>query len=593
MATNNILTKSDKFTEEYCCSIVRIGEIHPIEGKDRIGRTLVNGETIVVNKNQVKEGQVYIYASNETQLNTEFLSKNNLFESGSWELNSNAEEVRETAEARRRLNDIIRDNKNLIEKMTKIMKYINEDYEKELNATDNDKEREAIVARLERVRDYAIRRLENTLYICDENADNNTVVLALEKFINERQLQNETDEKHRVEFDDFMRAHCGFFGKNGRVRAIKLGGILSMGYLFDVNELIRYNKNVESINIEELVGQDFDTVDGVEFVKAYVPPMPAESRRRSKGEKRNKKIERFDRMIKGEFLFHYDTNPLKKNIQNFKPDDVVTISTKVHGTSICIGKVHVKQPIKLPIFKRLFNFFIDTTGLFKSKRIIDYTIEYGNVTSSRTVIKNQYINKNVNGGFYGEDIWTEYGDLFYPYLDEGMTVYGEIVGYTKGGKSIQPSYDYGCEPNCNKLMPYRITTSNEDGTKREWSVMEVKEWTENLQEKLKESNPDLYERIMVIEILYHGTLADMYPELSLTEHWHENIIEAMCADKKRLGMEGNEYLCKNKVPREGIVVRCDNSEIPEAYKLKTEKFFARERKLIDEGKVDIEMFENF
>ena len=30
-----ILGKSDNFTSEYCCSIVRIGEIRPIEGKDR------------------------------------------------------------------------------------------------------------------------------------------------------------------------------------------------------------------------------------------------------------------------------------------------------------------------------------------------------------------------------------------------------------------------------------------------------------------------------------------------------------------------------------------------------------------------------
>ena len=51
-----MFSKSDSFKSEYCCSIIRVGEVKPIEGKDKIGYTLVNGETIVVRKDQVKEG---------------------------------------------------------------------------------------------------------------------------------------------------------------------------------------------------------------------------------------------------------------------------------------------------------------------------------------------------------------------------------------------------------------------------------------------------------------------------------------------------------------------------------------------------------
>ena len=87
---NNIFTKSNFFKSEYCCSIIKIGEVKPIEGKDKIGYTLVNGETIVVRKDQVKEGDVLCYASNETQLDKDFLGANNLFESSSYQLNSNA-----------------------------------------------------------------------------------------------------------------------------------------------------------------------------------------------------------------------------------------------------------------------------------------------------------------------------------------------------------------------------------------------------------------------------------------------------------------------------------------------------------------------
>ena len=82
------------------------------------------------------------------------------------------------------------------------------------------------------------------------------------------------------------------------------------------------------------------------------------------------------------------------------PDDDVTISVKVHGISGCFAKVHVKEKINLPFMKNLFNKFVDYTGLFKKHRITDYKVVYGPVYSSRTVIKNRYINNKVNSGSY-------------------------------------------------------------------------------------------------------------------------------------------------------------------------------------------------
>lgn len=89
--------------------------------------------------------------------------------------------------------------------------------------------------------------------------------------------------------------------------------------------------------------------------------------------------------------------------------------------------------------------------------------------------------------------------------------------------------------------------------------------------------------------LYHGTLADLYPEISTTDHWHENVLEAMKADKIHFGMEENEPYCKNKVPREGVVIRIDNDKKAEAFKLKCLKFYEFEKKRVDKGEVDIEM----
>ena len=97
-------------------------------------------------------------------------------------------------------------------------------------------------------------------------------------------------------------------------------------------------------------------------------------------------------------------------------------------------------------------------------------------------------------------------------------------------------------------------------------------------------------RIHVIDLLYHGTLSELYPEIDTENHWHENVLEAMKNDKEHFGMEELEPLCKTyNSPREGICLRIDNDKILECFKLKTKSFASTECLLIDAGEVDIEM----
>lgn len=575
--------KSENFKEEYCCSIIRVGEIKPIVGKDKIGFTLVNGESIVIRKDQVKEGDILIYASNESELNKDFLGANNLFESNSYELNSNASEVEKYILKNKDLKPQLNSVEKNLAKLDNCIKFVIR-YESEVATAEGDEDI---------LYDLSQRLAKSTGFISGYINRNVEDFPSLVEFVNEAEkvrAEKETlfkELKSEIEANtEYIRSRVGFFNKTGRVRSIRLGGVASKGYLFTLEELAKYNPKVKDINLEEYLGQDFDTVDGELFVKAYVPFVPEKRTKTSSAEKRNKKIVRFDRMIEGEFSFNYDSLLLPKNIHKIKPTDRVAITVKVHGTSFVCGKVHVKTPIKLPFIQRMCNKFIDLTGWFKKYRTIDYKIEYGNVTSSRKVIKNKYINKDVTDGYYSVDVYSEYGELIYPYLSEGMTVYGEIFGYlTNNTKMIQKQYDYGCEVGTNKLMPYRITTSLPDGGKYEWNVEEVKDWTE----KLIKEHPEIADRIHVIDLLYHGTLADLYPTLSLTEHWNENVLEELRNDKKHFGMEKNEPLCENKVPREGLCIRIDDDETNENFKLKCQKFYDREKKLMDEGEVDIEM----
>lgn len=357
----------------------------------------------------------------------------------------------------------------------------------------------------------------------------------------------------------------------------------------------------------------FDTIGDDLFVKAYVPRISnREQARANKAAKRNKRLKRFDRMIEGQFSFHYDTNQLADNMWRFNPTTMVTISTKWHGTSHIVGRVLVKKPLPASLPRMIVNKrkarqlkylykaerrfywqkFVVKNKIESIKNYLNsqYTVDYGKVTSSRGVIKNRYINQGVTHGYYGVDIWTSYGDLLYPYLIDGMEVFSEIVGYVTGSQSmIQKGYDYGCAPGTNKIMPYRITINNPEGGVTEWDVMEVYGWTLQL---LKE-HPELKDKVVPIDILYHGTLGNLYPDIDPEQHWNDNVLKALRADKEHFKMEENEPACKNKVPREGIVIRIDGDAKSEAFKLKSDAFKFREAKQYDDGEVDTEAMEAY
>ena len=506
----NIFKMSKDGKSEYCINIVKIGTLTPIEGSDFLAQTFIGDASIVVRKDQVKEGDLLFYASNECQLNEKFLSANNLFEIGCYEKNSNADEVKELLDAA-------------------------EKCEVELSKDCTAEQAEA--------------------------------------------LRNERDA-----YKAKAKAKCGFFTHNGRVRMIRLKKTPSMGYLFSKDEMTKYCPKVVDINMEDYLNVDFDTVDGELFVKAYVPPIKERGMRGNGQSKRDKKAKCFNRII--EWAFHYDTDMLAKNIWKIRPDDIVTITNKLHGTSWIAGKVKTRNPKKIAIYKRIWNKIVDTFGIFNDTRFIDYTIDYDVVYSSRGVIKNQYINENVTSGYYKFDIWKEATDIIAPYLKEDMTVYGEICGWA-GQSAIQKGYDYGCKQGEFFLMPYRITTKMKEDSdeKYEWNVDEVRQWTENL---IKE-HPELSEKVHPITMFYHGTLADLYPHIKVEEHWHENVVIEMMKDKEHFGMEELEPMCKNKVPREGVVLRIDNDPFKQAFKLKCTAFREREAKSIDKGEVDIEM----
>ena len=206
---------------------------------------------------------------------------------------------------------------------------------------------------------------------------------------------------------------------------------------------------------------------------------------------------------------------------------------------------------------------------------------YDHLYASKNVIKNQYYNPNVTPGFYGCDTWKYADDYLRPYLQKGMTIYAEIVGYNPTGTYIQKGYDYGCEqPNVIvddlvyepekhfKVRPYRITLTNVDGEVHEFSAREVQQYCKSV-------------GLTPVTEYYYGYAKDLYPELdSRDENWSNKFLDKLSNDK-RFYMECKSPSCNNKVPHEGIVIKKEDM-IGHAWKLKCFKF-------VDKAQSDPEM----
>ena len=378
----------------------------------------------------------------------------------------------------------------------------------------------------------------------------------------DKELNNNPDDKP------------GFFSKNGRVKAIRLKGLPSGGFLLPFSHF--NNWLVDSVNktVKPTDGLEFDEVaDGDKSFwvcrKYIVPTQVHPYDRVAKKNRRDKHLKLFDRIRDDQFHFHYDTILLRKCPQVIQPDDLIHISSKWHGTSHISAYVLCHHPLnwRQKIAKWLTGASFD---------------EYGYIYSSRSVIKNQYYNKKVTPGFYNCDVWGIAHKVLQPHLIKGMTIYAEIVGFLPTGGYIQKNYDYGCEPPTEneykegknfKIYVYRITTVNEDGIIHEWSTQEVQTWCKN-------------QGLRPVIQLYYGKAKDLYPELNINEHWTENFMDKLANDK-RFFMEMDSPDCSNKVPHEGIVIKRENM-ISEAFKLKCFKFLGKEQEALDRGETNIE-----
>lgn len=360
----------------------------------------------------------------------------------------------------------------------------------------------------------------------------------------------------------------GFFNSKGRVRAVKLRGQPSMGYIVPVEVFFNWI-NAETASSTYVfspskdLNVEFDAFvagDKQYFVcKKYVNKQDKIDKNKEKQANQKYKAEKVSKLIDNQFRLHCDTPQFGKSIFKFHPEDIIAITHKLHGTSGVFSKVLCKKPLKW------------YQKLFKKVGIEINETHYDSVYSSRKVIKNKtYSDKEVTGGFYGEDIWGVVAKELDPFIEQGMTLYCEIVGYLESGKMVQSGYDYGCEEGRHDTYVYRITTTMPNGTVYEWSTPQIVEWCTK-------------KGIKHVPLYYYGTAGDRFPDLDTEAHWQDEFLNKM----KQTYLEKMDPICNNQVPDEGVCIRRESLEI-DTYKLKSFAFLQKESADLDKGEVDIE-----
>lgn len=333
----------------------------------------------------------------------------------------------------------------------------------------------------------------------------------------------------------------GYLEDNRRVKALRFRGhtsnalfmpLSSLSYADGVPDLIEWYKE----------GTVFDTFNDFHICRKYVRP-----NQRGLGQGRNLKenVRRVDAKF---FPEHFDTANYFRNADKIEPTDYVTVTQKLHGTSIRVGHTVVKRKLS----------WVERLARRLGAKIQD--TEYDYVYGSRKVTKDP--NNPESNHFYGEDLWSLEGARLVGLLPKGFMVYGELIGWTSNNSPIQKGYTYGIPEGTRELYVYRVTTINPEGRQTDLSWDAVKEFCSSVGLKYV---PELVQPRRNVDPGFVQAFLDrsFYPS------W-ENALP----------------VGKGKVD-EGVVVRREGLN-PLVLKAKSPIFLEHETKMLDKEEVDLE-----
>lgn len=357
----------------------------------------------------------------------------------------------------------------------------------------------------------------------------------------------------------------GYFEDTCRVRAQPLRGQPSNGVLFRVFDIENWLEeetgkpvgfSIQS-TFNDVIGKEFDSFNDIIICEKYIVK---DNTKQSLGKTVRAAKDKQELIIDNQFRLHYDTTHLKKSIHQFVPEDYVVITYKLHGTSGISANVLTKR--KLNVIEKLLSKFIN----IKKE-------EYSLINSSRKVIKLVGdVEEKVNG-YYNTNIHIAAHKTLVDAIEPGITLYYEIVGYCGDGY-IQKHYDYGCNVGEFKSYMYRITYTTPQGKVIEFSWSQVEDYCNKY-------------GLNIVPVLYKGQLKNIIPnkykELS---NWSDKLYEELVKQYT----DKDCFMCKSKMPEEGICIRNESSHTTlfKAFKLKSFRFLQIESAEMDAGESNIE-----
>jgi len=369
----------------------------------------------------------------------------------------------------------------------------------------------------------------------------------------------------------------GYFEENGRIKCVKLRGNDSLGLFMPIESVLTLFPDSGKLDPNyKKIGMEYDTLNDIEICTKYIPKHTRTPGQGNAGDGDNGELEL--KIIEGQFKFHKDTTVIYKNLYRYNPNDVISVTYKIHGTSGISSRINCKR--KLSKFEQFLKKWIKV-------KISD--TQYDFVNSSRKKLMNAVLDTKELKYPRNKSIW-EIADLsLRNFLDDGMTLYYEIAGYQPGGALTQNNFDYGCTfpkgLNADefilgthfRVFIYRITTTNIRGKVIEMPALQLQQWCKN-------------RGLEGVPVLYYGYAKDFCPTLKTEELSESEVYDWRKRFLEKLKSQFNEkdcFMCSSKVPEEGCVVRIESEGI-EAYKCKSDRFLEMETKELDKGTIDIE-----
>lgn len=352
---------------------------------------------------------------------------------------------------------------------------------------------------------------------------------------------------HRHADKNEDQSQAGYLEDNRHIRSMKLKGHTSSALVMKLSAL-SYIKKLDLTQFNE--GDVFDRIGDHVICQKYISK---KTRAQAVFEKNKKVWSRVDEKFLPQ---HYDTDSYFKNSHIIPEEREVTVTQKLHGTSLRVANTIVQRKLT---FKDKFALKL---GAMVCKTEYDYV--YG----SRRVIKDK--NNPTHVHFYDTDIWSIEGEKLVGKIPQGYLVYGELIGWTPEGAPLQSKYTYDVPHGLAELYVYRVATINPEGVVTDLTYDQIAEFCRDRGFK-------------VVPLLWRGKYKDFKPEDWVDFPGHEEKLFKY----KEEGFPQAVPLSKDCPCDEGVVIRAEGLA-PYTLKCKSQTFVAHDNKVAEEGTLDME-----